>query len=396
MISAGQLNASSRKGWRWLRTQDCASQALLAAIAFSFLFWALVYYLDFDKRPEYAPENYQTYFELHNWWPYPFFFLGLAPALWLTWKPFQDVWARLAETGVLHGPTGKPDSEAIIAIRLETSYWRRWAIFASFLIATTVSVVDEAPGARIYGSALTFSERLSFVCEKRFVNPDAFVKWLYDDSRAVDGATCLEGHSKGGVTKTDHAPANSRPPPKQILFVSIAWVQQFLIVLFSALAVSQILMHTLVFHVFDRLEIARVRGLRLDLNGSSPLNEFGLEHWNYALNNFYWAVCPALLGVFLSRAADSPMDYAPGQQLLGIAVPAVLILPLISTVIVRQAKLPRAWSLVKPSGHVDPEDFRRQQLWPLDRNWSAKLGILLAFTLAAISLGEELSQFVSL
>ena len=120
------------------------------------------------------------------------------------------------------------------------------------------------------------------------------------------------------------------------------------------------------------------------LNCRSPLNEFGLEHWNYALNNFYWAVSPAMLAVFLSRASTPPDDYLPGQAMLGIAVPACLILPMVATIIARQARLPAAWATVSLDGPVAPEDYRRQQLWPLDRNWSSKLGILLAFALAAL------------
>ena len=184
-------------------------------------------------------------------------------------------------------------------------------------------------------------------------------------------------------------------PPGQLLFVSIASAQQFLITFFGALLLFQVLLHTLIFGVFERLAFARDSGARLALNCGSPVNEFGLEHWNHALNNFYWAVCPAVLGVFLSRAATPPEDYAPGQQMLGIAVPAILLIPMIATVLVRQARLPQAWSTLQPNGSVDRDDFRRQQLWPLDRNWAAKLGIVLAFALTALALGYEFSQLVN-
>ena len=170
--------------------------------------------------------------------------------------------------------------------------------------------------------------------------------------------------------------------------------QQFLIVLFATLAVIQLLLHTLLFAIFERLAVAREHDLYLMLNCKSPLNEFGLEHWNYALNNFYWAASPAMLAVFLSRASTAPEDYLPGQVLLGFAVPACLITPMVATIIARQARLPSAWRTVQPVGSVEPEDYRRQQLWPLDRNWSSKLDILLAFALAAMAIGFELSQLV--
>jgi len=160
--------------------------------------------------------------------------------------------------------------------------------------------------------------------------------------------------------------------------------------------VLQILLHTAIFGLFERLAVARAHGLRLMLNCRSPLNEFGLEHWNHALNNFYWAISPALLGVFMSRAATPPEDYLPGQVMLGIAVPACLLAPMIATILVRQARLIEAWKTLQPQGPVEPEDYRRQQLWPLDRNWSSKLGIVLAFALAALSIGFEVNQLVLL
>ena len=83
-------------------------------------------------------------------------------------------------------------------------------------------------------------------------------------------------------------------------------------------------------------------------------------------------------------------------MLLGFAVPACLILPMVVTIIVRQARLPAAWKTLEPEGPVPAADYRRQQLWPLDRNWSSKLGILLAFALAALSIGFEISQLVRL
>ena len=76
--------------------------AVLAAVVLSFALWALVWLLGFHQAPAaYQPENYRPYFALINWWPYPFMFLGLAPAVWLTWRPFLRVWAHLADTGVL-------------------------------------------------------------------------------------------------------------------------------------------------------------------------------------------------------------------------------------------------------------------------------------------------------
>lgn len=99
------------------------------------------------------------------------------------------------------------------------------------------------------------------------------------------------------------------------------------------------------------------------------------------------------MAVFLSRAATDEADYAPGQELLSLMAPAVLLAPMIITILVRQMRLPTVWATLAD----EPDSlYSRQQLWPLDRNWSSKLGIILAFTLAALALGYEIQALVGL
>ena len=64
---------------------------------------------------------------------------------------------------------------------------------------------------------------------------------------------------------------------------------------------------------------------------------------------------------------------------------------MVVTILARQARLPDVWATLKPE---QSDAYARQQLWPLDRNWSSKLGIILAFTLAALSLGYEISALL--
>ena len=382
---------------RQLHSGDPALTALGVVVLLSFIFWPLALLMGFNATPEHAPEGYRTYFESNNWWPFPFFFLALAPGLSLTWRPFLRAWARLAETGVLKGPSGKPDAAAVRAVQNAVKR-RRWIAFvAALVIALVINGLDFAPRAAIYIGGATFGEQLDFACDY----PDPFVKWIFEERQQDTKILCVNrGKAEEQVqhrpnARVEHALGISAPPA-QLLFVAIALLQQFLVVFFSALAVIQLLLHTLIFAGFERLRIAGRLGLRLELNCTSPLNEFGLEHWNYELNNFYWAVCPALLGVFLSRASVPMEDYLPGQVILGIAVPTVLLLPMIFTIIVRQARLPQAWSTLQPRGSVDAEDYLRQQLWPFDRNWTTKLGIILAFSLSAFALGVELSKLIKL
>ena len=70
-----------------LRTLDRAVMAVLAAALISFAFWFLVVVLGFHEAPANKPDNYETYFQQSNWWPFPIFFLTLAPGLGLTESP---------------------------------------------------------------------------------------------------------------------------------------------------------------------------------------------------------------------------------------------------------------------------------------------------------------------
>lgn len=370
---------------------DPAMLLLWMAVALSFAFWPIVLWLGFDEPIAGAEGRYRTYFELANWWAFPFFFLALAPALWLTWEPLLKAWDRLAETEVLREGNGRPDADILDQVRHAVRGRRFIAVIGALVISLFINVVDRAPLLHHYGGAAGLAEQQAHAC----TDPGPFVKWILV-SRSESEFLCDVLEKR----KADGEPASGAPgiapPPGQVLFAAVTTLQQVLIVFLAALAVLQVLLHTAMFGLLERLEVARRHGLRLSLNCGSPLNEFGLEHWNHALNNFYWAVCPAMLGVFISRAATPPEEHLPGQVMLGFAVPVCLLAPMVATIIVRQARLPEAWRSLQPNGPVAPEDYRRQQLWPLDRNWSSKLGILLAFALGALSIGFELSHLALL
>ncbi|MEO1191704.1 MAG: hypothetical protein AAFY02_08115 [Pseudomonadota bacterium] len=372
------MNEETAKGNR-----DPALLAALAAAGLSFLVWPLFYLLGMEERPAAAPVGYETYFQQANWWPFPFFFLAIAMGLRLTWYPLMRAWAHLAESGVLLGRDGPPSDEALRQLRSALSGQRRWALWAALLTTLAVNVIDWLPLYGVYFGDASLAEQVAAAC----LRPNASTAWLF--AQAGNAPLCQ-------IPESAFTGARIEQPLWQAVYNVILMAQQFALIFFAALAVYQILLHTLLFGLFERLAVARRWSLHLLLNCRSPLNEFGLERWNFALNNFYWASSPIMLAVFLSRAATPPELHLPGQALLAFAVPAALMAPMVATILVRQARLPAAWRSLEPKGPVPAEDYRRQQLWPLDRNWSSKLGIVLAFALAALSIGFEINQLMAI
>lgn len=375
---------------------------LWAAVALSVVFWPVVIWLGFADPIAGAAGTYRTYFQEANWWPFPFLFLGLAPAVWLSWSPMVKTWERLAETGVLRSagrvpgdreqPEGRPDAATVARVVEAVRRPRGIAIALALLIALVINIVDRAPLYDLYAGNMSLAEQQDEACR----HPGPFVKWILEAHRGpgflCDALPAQRADAASGYSDSEGIAA----PAGQVAFAVVTALQQTLIVFFAALAVLHILLHTALFALFERLGVARAQGLRLMLNARSPLNEFGLEHWNHALNNFYWAASPALLGVFVSRMSSPPAEYLPGQVMLGFAVPTCLLAPMIATIIVRQARLPAAWATLEPAGPVPAEDYHRQQLWPFDRNWTSKLGIVLAFALAALSIGFEIDRLIPL
>lgn len=358
-------------------------KTIIAGIAVSVALWLFALTAGFQTPPQPSPTDYRPYFSIINWWPYPFFFLALALPLWLTWKPMLVAWRRLAFTGVLKRGRNQADDADADAVERAVGSLRWIAVAVAAIIALLVNALDAQALFGIYSGQSSRLEQAAFACSER----TAFVKWLFETGPIWQGIDC------SGLSET--AGGGLPAPPRQILFVVVAFCQQIAIVFLAALGVCQLLLHTLLFGLFERLSVAHERGLNIALNAKSPLNEFGLEYWNHALNNFYWAASPAFIPVFFSRTETDAEHYLPGQELLGIAVPAALIAPMVATIIVRQLRLPVLWEALE-RGNVDAESYRRQALWPLDRNWASKLGIVLSFVLAGLALGMNMARLAGL
>ncbi len=362
-------------------TSDRAMVLVALLFVFSLAFHALVLALGFHSTPEAAPNGYRPFYSMPNWAGYPAFFLLLAPALWLSWTPFVGAWRRLADTGVLQGAG---DARTLDRVEAAIRGWRWVAWLLALLLTVGVNTADLMPAVASYAGDPAGQEALACTA------PDAFGRWLFEGDQADATAAQCEA---AGVRYWSGMPA----PAGQVVFAAGAVLQQIGIVLLASLTFFQLLLHPLLFALFGRLEVGRAHGLHLALNAESPLNEFGLEHWNHALNNVYWALTPALVGALVSRqvaAATGVMH--PGQELMNVLIPIAVLAPMIVTVIARQTLLPEAWSRLAPNGPADPARYLDQRLWPLDRNWSSKLGILLAIIFAGLVIGMELRHFTVL
>ena len=128
------------------------------------------------------------------------------------------------------------------------------------------------------------------------------------------------------------------------------------------------------------------------MNCTSELHEFGLEHWNHALNNLYWYFSVALIIPFLSRMSQPNLaDLDTSQQILEYAIPALVATPMIATILARQSRLPGCFQK-RPDEEM--KVYMLQRLWPLDKNWSSKLGIVLVFILLSISFGVNMTKLL--
>ncbi len=380
-------------GQPWWR-RDVAVAVSLGLAGYSILVYGLVWLFDFHQPPPIAVDDFKPYFAKPNWYGYPLFFVLLVPALASSWLPFVAAWRRLAETGVLTKERGIVDDDILHGLELFIRSRRSHALWLALGLSLVVTVVDVQGSYQAF-AADSYPEQLELACKDK----SFFTKWLFDAwaDRGGDVSPCHGTVPAAEAVRQllDSSPALADLP--QVAANVALHLQQFAITTLAALAGFQVLFHTWWFARFDQERYAIAHGLRVCLNPASPLKEFGLEHWNHALNNFYWAMAPALVAPFISRATvPDPSLLAPGQRMFNIFVPLAVLAPMVATIIARQMKLPAVWDRLKPGGPCDPELYLEQRLWPLDQNWSSKLGIILAFAGAGLVLGIEISDIISL
>jgi hypothetical protein len=70
---------------------------------------------------------------------------------------------------------------------------------------------------------------------------------------------------------------------------------------------------------------------------------------------------------------------------------------MVATIIGRQQRLPDIWQRVREEKDPDLVAlFHKQLLWPFDRNWASKLGIVVSFLLLSYLLGRNVVSLAGL
>ncbi|WP_139163913.1 hypothetical protein [Desulfoluna spongiiphila] len=106
------------------------------------------------------------------------------------------------------------------------------------------------------------------------------------------------------------------------------------------------------------------------------------------------ALSPALVIPIVSKASQGESGAGDtGQKMIQWLVPLLFISPMLFTIIVRQKKVMKLWAIIRQEEDRDKvEAYHKQLLWPLDRNWASKLGIIIAFSLLIFLVGDMLTE----
>ncbi len=287
-----------------------------------------------------------------NWLLFPLYWPVVFALVAATWDAFIRAWATLGDTNVIMRGEVTAELGQLQELIDEFVRWRILLIALAAVFAVVINIADS----------------WSIICNYREPNP-----------------ACLNDPD---FTLAWHFLA--KPELKMVngLFVFLAYLGQTVLVFLALLSLLQITFHSVAFGCFRYFRTAKQHGLEIVMNYRSKMNEFGLEHWNYALNNLYWIFSICLLIPLLSKSAQPAGSLDAGQLMLRLLVPLLIGMPMVVTVVVRQLHLRRVWLDLEGAPEEDFHSYHNQKIWPLDRNWSSKLGLVTAFVLLSYLIGS--------
>lgn len=287
-----------------------------------------------------------------NWLFFPLYWPIAFALVSATWDAFIRAWRTLGETRVIFSDNAPANSNQLAALTDEFTRWRIWLIVLAVVLALALNVID----------AWSLIGNYWWHVPKQLNDPDFTLAWYLlgkQDFKFING-----------------------------LFVFLAYLGQVILAFLALLSLLQIAFHTVAFGRIKHFRTAKEHKLEVVLNYRSKMNEFGLEHWNYALNNLYWIFSACLLIPLLSKYSQPNGNIDAGQIILRILVPILIGIPMVLTVLVRQLYLRRVWQALDEATEEDFCSYHNQKIWPLDRNWSSKLGIVIAFVLLSYLIGS--------
>lgn len=432
--------------YRWLIESPLRRLTLVLVLLAVFIdIYAAKNGLHTPLDPAFAPGAYRSFFQVPAWFPFPLYFILAALVIWQSWDAFNRAWMTLPKTGVLRMSSGREvddDDEPRImdSIIANFTWWRRWVLiplafisgfFSMYLdsereratMLASVFNIEELrfaePSDPYVGIQTTFSGQVARACE----GPDFQSRWLWEELakyKIIAVEACrLERCTSVACTEKRVLSSDSRSkqyaervqniiklekkakrsdkyletPRGQIVTEALMHFESMIVISLGWLIFLQCVAHALFFWNFERLRSAKAAGVCLKLNCESKLGEFGLEHWNHALNNLYWYFSGALLIPYLSRISQANLnDLDASQLVLQYAIPVLAATPMITTILARQNRLPECWDPNISDEYA--KRYQSQHLWPLDKNWSSKLGIVLAFVLLSISFGISMTNLL--
>lgn len=381
---------------KWIKELGPLGKITIALVVYSLIILGLTViagiHLDAELKGGLRFDGYLSKF---NWSLFFLWWLFLAALVHLTWGPFLAAWQDMQQKEMLRNRDGKPAS-AEQARRLCQQMGRYRLILLGVAVAASIAVnyVDTQYLRDIYRSCST--SKFEIVDKPAAVEKAALFKKMCGslesgqiESLEIDFSIAYLVHDR--EIETDVIAEMSKGANS--LFNYAIYFQQFVAVVMAILALFQL---ALVCNLFWRLERAtwlNKDGLQMSLDPFSKLHEFGLESWNHAWNNVYWVFTLVLLVPIASKQAQTVETPDLAQIVLQYCVPVLIAAPMVATIIARQQRLPDLWPRIREEKDPDLVAlYHRQLLWPFDRNWASKLGIVVSFVLLGYLLGKNVME----
>ena len=337
--------------------------------------------------------QFEGYYQRPNWLLFIFFWPPAILFCRLTWFQFVKAWRSLFANGCVQAEDGVPaDGECVEIFLNEIRSHQKYIFIVAFSISCIIMLADTLSMLSFYTTDSNYQNNTTITIQH---NPDFYtdIQTYYTDKKSYSQqATHPKQHNDWTTAYTFNG--DRTPKSVNIIFTGIANTQQHIIVFIGLVSLLNIWAHLVYFHVFDLMRSSTAQKLRLRLDPYSTLHEFGLERWNQALNVIYWMLAVSLAIPALSKAANSSTPDDFGQVMIRWGIPLLFLSPMIFTILIRQKKAMLAWGRIR--NEKDPSliaRYHQQMIWPFDRNWPSKLGILLSFAMLAYIVGDMLNAW---